>query len=300
MQRTIERNPLRTSTFFNLTFFIPKPYARAFAFLAVRPSGEGQKTSEPIAKYSLDAYCESDRSPLCCWRPSSLLPPRLNLLFYKLLMKFLIPVISIALGSSSSLLHAEPVSLFNGKDLSGWIVISKVSDGSGPLTFSVRDNVISCTGSPKGFIKSEKSYSRYTLTYDWRFERPEGLEKESDFKGNSGCLIHISEGKGIAIWPRSLEVQGRNNEAGLFLPIPRNLKGELSYDKKAHAKAVKPLGEWNSFEIKVDGGNITVALNGVPVSECKDSELTSGPIALQSEGAQIHFRNIQITEESSD
>ena len=209
-------------------------------------------------------------------------------------------IVSLTILSSASLLQAEPVTLFNGKDLTGWGQNVQEDGVTGPLPFAAKDGIIVCNGVPKGYLKSEKSYSSYTLTYDWRFKRPEGLEKEGDFKGNSGCLIHISEGKGIALWPRSLEVQGMNRQAGLFLGIPRKLKGELSYDKEAYAKAIKPVGEWNSFEIKADGGNITVALNGVPVSECKNSELTAGPIALQSEGAEIHFRNIQITEKSSD
>ena len=209
-------------------------------------------------------------------------------------------MLSSFLLAQNTLTLADPVSLFNGKDLSGWAQTFQEDGVTGPQPFAVKDGIIVCNGVPKGYLKSGKSYSSYTLTYDWRFKRPEGLEKEGDFKGNSGCLIHISEGKGIAIWPRSLEVQGMNRQAGLFLGIPRKLKGELSYDKEAYAKAIKPVGEWNSFEIKVDGGNITVALNGVPVSECKDSELTAGPIALQSEGAEIHFRNIQITEKSSD
>jgi hypothetical protein len=42
-------------------------------------------------------------------------------------------------------------------------------------------------------------------------------------------------------------------------------------------------------------GSIEVRINGVRVSTGK-SELTSGPIGFQSEGARIHFKNIQIKE----
>lgn len=203
---------------------------------------------------------------------------------------------SLAILASLSSLLAEPVSLFNGKDIAGWSTVFEKKDESAQDPFSVKDGIIVCAGKPKGFIKTDKSYSSYTLSYEWRFARPDGLEKESDFKGNSGCLVHISEGKGISLWPRSLEVQGMNRQAGLMMFIPRNVKGELSYDKKAYAKAIKPVGEWNTFEIVVDGGNLTASLNGVKLSECKDSELTEGPIGLQSEGAEIHFRNLQLTE----
>jgi hypothetical protein len=54
------------------------------------------------------------------------------------------------------------------------------------------------------------------------------------------------------------------------------------------------MGEWNTTEITCDAnGMVSVKLNGVPVSSGQ-SELREGPIGWQSEGAEIHFRNILI------
>jgi hypothetical protein len=54
------------------------------------------------------------------------------------------------------------------------------------------------------------------------------------------------------------------------------------------------MGEWSTTEVtcKADG-SISVKLNGVPISNTK-TELTSGPIGFQSEGFEVHFRNIKI------
>ncbi len=48
--------------------------------------------------------------------------------------------------------------------------------------------------------------------------------------------------------------------------------------------------------IDVDEGNMTISLNGSVVSTVSDCELTEGPIGFQSEGAEIHLRNIKILE----
>ena len=77
----------------------------------------------------------------------------------------------------------------------------------------------------------------------------------------------------------------------LFLGV----KGmDAKFDKAALVKARKKVGEWNTTEIicKADG-SIEAKVNGGPVSFGK-SELTEGPIGWQSEGAEIHFRNIKL------
>lgn len=207
-------------------------------------------------------------------------------------------ILPLTLGISALLftgISAEPVALFNGKDLDGWKFVFKGStENEG--TYTVKDGTIICSGKPSGYLMTPKSYSNFKLTYEWAFKRPENLQADADFKGNSGCLIHINEGPGIGVWPLSLEVQGMNRQAGLILPIPRNVKGEKTYDKAAYAKAIKPVGEWNTFVIDVKGGDLTVTLNGEIVSTVKDCELTQGPIGFQSEGAEVHLRNIVIEE----
>ncbi len=56
----------------------------------------------------------------------------------------------------------------------------------------------------------------------------------------------------------------------------------------------KPQGEWNRMEIVCDGDAITCILNGVLVNAARGSSLTSGKILLQSEGAEIFFRRVEV------
>jgi hypothetical protein len=104
----------------------------------------------------------------------------------------------------------------------------------------------------------------------------------------------VGETSALGVWPRSIEVQGANRQLGIILPIPRSLKCTKTFDAQASAKARKPVGEFNKFEIEVQGGDMTIKLNGVVVSTVGGCEVTEGAIGLQSEGAETHWKNIRI------
>jgi hypothetical protein len=174
---------------------------------------------------------------------------------------------------------------------------ASVLEGAGDpgRTFREADGVIICTGRPAGYLASRKSYRNFTLRYDWRFKRPVTLEDDSMFAGNSGCLLFIGAPRVLYNWPKSIEVQGLNRDAGQILPIPRSLK--CKYDEFPKERRLKPIGEWNTMEIAVREGAATVVLNGAKVASFRDCELLEGPIGFQSEGAEIHWTNIRIREE---
>lgn len=56
----------------------------------------------------------------------------------------------------------------------------------------------------------------------------------------------------------------------------------------------KPVGEWNTLEVKVDGGAITTFLNGVKVNGSVASVPDSGQIQIQSEGAELFVRRVEL------
>jgi len=56
----------------------------------------------------------------------------------------------------------------------------------------------------------------------------------------------------------------------------------------------KPAGEWNRYEATADGTNITLVLNGVTVNQCSDVKPHKGRIQIQSEGAEIFIRRIEL------
>jgi len=57
----------------------------------------------------------------------------------------------------------EWVSLFNGKDLSGWAQVNCAEE-----TFTVRDGMIACTGIPTGVLRTDRMYENYVLEIEWR------------------------------------------------------------------------------------------------------------------------------------
>ena len=197
--------------------------------------------------------------------------------------------------------------LFDGKSLAGWKTYLR-PDKSGatpdPKTvWQIRDGVIICKGKPNGYIVTEKEYGDYVLKLKWRFP--------ADSKGgNSGVLLHVTGPD--RVWPNSVEAQLFAGSAGDFWLIadekgrlpnleidqsrkdPKNKEGRHYFRMAKDTPVEKKFGEWNDYEITCKGGDITLVVNGKKVNEGKNGELTKGRIALQSEGAEVHFKDITI------
>jgi 3-keto-disaccharide hydrolase len=197
--------------------------------------------------------------------------------------------------------------LFDGKSLAGWKPYLR-PDKSGvapdPMTvWSIVDGTIVCKGKPNGYIATEKEYGDYVLKVKWRFP--------ADSKGgNSGVLLHVTGAD--TVWPNSVEAQLAAGQAGDFWLIaddkkqlpkleldesrkdPKNKEGRHYFRIDKDTPVEKKFGEWNQYEITCKGGDITLVVNGKKVNEGKNGALTKGRIALQSEGAEIHFKDIEI------
>jgi uncharacterized protein (TIGR03000 family) len=178
------------------------------------------------------------------------------------------------------------VSLFNGKDLSGWKTVPEKAEA----TYTVKDGAIIVSGNPSGYFYTDKSYQNYVLRFDWRYKRPANLEDENKFGGNSGLLVHIQEPH--KVWPKSLEVQGMNRDHGSLIGIGVKVSNS-KFDRVAMEKARNKVGEWNTTEATINGNSVTVKVNGVQVTT-GNFALPGGPFGFQSEGAELHFKNIRI------
>ncbi len=178
------------------------------------------------------------------------------------------------------------VELFNGKDLVGWKVFPEALE----KTIQVEDGMIVVKGQPAGYFYTDKSYKNYVLKFDWQYKRPAKLEDDKKFGGNSGLLVHI---QGHKVWPKSLEVQGMNRDHGSFIAIGGVKLKDYKFNRAALESARHKVGEWNTTEVTVKDGLVTSAVNGTPVGSGK-IDLTEGPFGFQSEGAEIHFKNIRI------
>lgn len=180
--------------------------------------------------------------------------------------------------------------LFNGKDLTGWKTFLKDGKGEATKAFVVKDGEIQVPGQPFGYFYTEKSFKNYILRYSWTYPK----DQPEKTTMNSGLLIHIQEPH--KIWPHSVEPQARYKDHGklFFIGFAKDAKTTQKFDEDAQKKALKPSHEWNTTEVTAKGdGSIEVRINGALVTTGK-SDLTSGPIGFQSEGARIHFKDIQI------
>jgi hypothetical protein len=183
--------------------------------------------------------------------------------------------------------------LFNGKDLSGWTYHLDKPDVKMEDVWSVKDGVLRCTGKPAGYLLTKKNdFENYVLTLDWRWPE-EG--------GNNGALVHVTKPGELGVWPKSLEVQLANGDAGDFWVIGTTIDVENAEKRRKDRRHLnlsdgdeKPIGEWNTMEITCRGDEVIVKVNGKLVNRATNLSQTKGAIALQSEGTPIEFRNIKL------
>ncbi|MEZ6101739.1 MAG: DUF1080 domain-containing protein [Pirellulaceae bacterium] len=164
--------------------------------------------------------------------------------------------------------------LFDGKSLDGW----HLENGA---NFVAEDGVLKHRGG-LGWLRSEKEYSNFILRLEFRFLKPQqdgGVFLRSNREGDN--------------WPtRKYEVQIENTER-----MARIFGTNHDLDIELTKKVLKPTGEWNEYQITINGAQVEVRLNGEVVSKSADAgELTRGYIGLQGENGQHEYRNFRIKE----
>ena len=97
----------------------------------------------------------------------------------------------------------EPVALFDGATLDGWTWHPQQPNVGRDDVWSVANGVLTCTGRPAGYIRTEADYTDFVLELEWRWpERP----------GNSGVLLRtVGPDK---VWPKSIEAQLNVEKSG--------------------------------------------------------------------------------------
>ena len=196
---------------------------------------------------------------------------------------------------------AKPVPLFNGKDLTGWGHFLVEPDVGMKDVWSVKDGILVCKGEPLGYLHTTGQYTSFELVVEWRWAP--GTEP-----GNSGVLLRVN-GEPRAI-PRSYEAQLKSGDAGdVYGFWGMALSGDASRKREAAGHEMlgdmvgfakiegneNPPGEWNRYEIRLAGPQLVVHVNGKKVNEATGADVLAGPIALQSEGGEIHFRKVELT-----
>lgn len=215
------------------------------------------------------------------------------------------PLLALSIGMLEA---SEPISLFNGKNLDGWHAdVPAVDDKADKNpSFTVREGLLVSLGSPGGHLITDKEYSDYTLTVEYRF---------ADKPGNCGVLVHASTPRALYdMFPKSIEVQMMHKSAGDFWCIQENIEvpdmekrrphkdGQKFGGAKEDARQIlnltdgseKPVGEWNTMTIEARGDEIIVHVNGDLVNHGSNATVTKGRIALQAEGSEVEFRKVEL------
>jgi hypothetical protein len=191
------------------------------------------------------------------------------------------------------------VKLFNGKDFTGWNKFLDPKKKADPeKIWTIKDGVIVCEGSVNGYLITDKEYGNYVLKVQWRWG--EKVHTRSKVR-NSGVFVHVVGPD--KVWPKAVEAQLMAGRAGDFWlvdgftlkvdPARQDPKVARHYFRKGE-EVEKKLGEWNQYEITCKGDSIRLVVNGHLVNEGTGAEVTRGKILLQSEGAEIHFRNVEL------
>ena len=208
--------------------------------------------------------------------------------------------IALAVVSPSLALGDEVTHLFNGKDLTGWTTFIAHEDKSDARedpnsVFRVEDGVIHVSGKEFGCLTTDRSFENYRLVLEFKWGEKRYPPREKD-KRDSGVLVHcVGPDK---VWTKSIECQIQEGDCGDFhlvsgTAITVDDKRETGYHQKTK-DAEKPRGEWNKVEVICDGGTITNIINGEIVNRGTDASETKGRILLQSEGAEVFYRNVDL------
>jgi hypothetical protein len=203
-------------------------------------------------------------------------------------------VCSFVLAAATSLSAQQSGrALFNGKDLEGWRQV-------GPGSFLVKDGMMKTEGGMGMLWYTREKIAHATIRVVFKL-----TAKESD----SGVFIRIPEKPTEPWMPIN---RGYEVEIGDW-PDDYSCTGVLYTFTKALARPIKPIGEWNTMDITVDGPHTVVYLNSVKVTDFSEGQPVpakpagshdpdrgprpdSGFIGLQNHpGSDVYFREVSVT-----
>lgn len=219
-----------------------------------------------------------------------------------LLLATAVAVIATAAADDAAKADEGFTQLFNGKDLTGWKYGGKgdKTAKSGKGYQITGDGILYCTKEDGGNLFTEKEYDNFVLRFDFKLEP----------NSNNGIGIHAPLTGDVAY--QGIEIQILDDSGSQYQTLkPFQYHGSVYGCVPAKRGSLKPVGEWNSQEIAVDGRKIKVTLNGnVIVDTDLDRDVTdpevikahpglarkTGHIGLLGHGTRVEFKNIRVKE----
>ena len=195
--------------------------------------------------------------------------------------------------------------LFNGKNLDGWysFLNTKGKNNDPENVFTVKDGLLHITGKEFGYICTENFYKDFHLSVEFKWCEKKYPPRDADTtKRDNGICFYIPLSEKDFVWPKSIECQVQEGDVGDIWLIDSAtviVNGKRTEPKnfamvKKKTDNEKPHGEWNLVEVIVNKGKITYIVNSMVVNEAESPSLNEGKILIQSEGAEIFYRKIEI------
>jgi hypothetical protein len=212
---------------------------------------------------------------------------------------FAVAFLHLAFAQTKSALESDStgwVNLLADKSLREWtrtplganpIVRAGSLDDPSPWKLDPTGGVLMCDGKNSGheLFRYVTELTDLVLHAEFRFQLVEG-----ETRYNAGVYVRTSSDG--AIWH-----QAQATLPGGFLFMNTLVKGvaqRVNLQKEMKENRVRPAGEWNVYEIRAVGKQITLWVNGAVVNEFNDCEVRSGYLGLEAEGYGVEFRNVKL------
>lgn len=176
-----------------------------------------------------------------------------------------------------------PVSLFNGRDLQGWVVMHGgewgVEDGA-----LVGRNGVGWSTDPArsgSWLRTEKEYGNFTFEFEYAI------------RGNSGVFLRSGLDRNPAFTGHEMQILADHGQP------PRKFTAGSLYDVVAPSRNMsRPAGEWNEVRIDCQGSRIQIVMNGEKIVDYTSDRRTRGYLGLQNHDTNsvVRFRNLRLTE----
>ena len=205
-----------------------------------------------------------------------------------------------------------------GKEISSQKIFSELKEkdksllwvnvNTEPETWTLQKDILVCSGHPIGVMRSEKQYENFILHIEWKHMEAGGnsgvfvwsnADPPEDTRLPNGVEVQMLEldwvnlNKRDGVTPPVAYVHGELFGVGGVKTIPDNPRGtrSMSIENRCRGR-----GEWNTYDVVCVDGVIKLSVNGKFVNGISRSTQKKGYICLESEGAEIHFRNVTILE----
>jgi hypothetical protein len=212
-----------------------------------------------------------------------------------MLLAVLVCGAAVAMGEKPG----EPILLFNGKNLDGWVIEGDdkaQTNKDGEPSWRVVDGIVVCESKGFGFLRyAEREFADFVLTVEYKLDKG----------GNTGIGIrtgpydpkdsHASRPSYFGYEVQLLDDAGK--------PASKTGTASLYRYIAPTENASKPAGEWNTIEITCKGPKISIVLNGKKVLDADQSMIKGlekkplkGSICLQLHHTKAEFRSVTVRE----